>query len=204
MKSYPSIDGRPIPGTHVFVQPKFDGNNIRAEWNNKRGFYKFGTRKQLIDRAAPIYGIAVDLILEKYAADLVTIFIKNRWQRVTCFFELYGPNSFAGMHDPADKLDVMFFDANVFKIGILGPKQFVKTFSSVEIPKILYEGKLDQEIIESIKSGTFPGATFEGVVCKAKGKYMGLPLMFKIKNRAWIERVKAYCKGDEKKMQELL
>lgn len=85
---------------------------------------------------------------------------------------------------------------NVFKKGILPPKEFVKHFSSVEIPKVLYKGKLDQEIVDSIKNGTFPGATFEGVVCKAKGKYPGLPLMFKIKNRAWIEKVKARWGND--------
>ena len=204
MKQYPSITSIPTHSVHVYVEPKFDGNNIRAEWSNKRGFYKFGSRKQLIDRATPILGVSVDLILNKYSDELSKVFIKNRWQRTTCFFELFGPNSFAGMHDPNDTLDVVMFDVDVFKKGMLLPKEFVKYFSSVEIPDILYEGKLNQEIVESIRAGTFPGATDEGVVCKAKEKYMGLPLLFKIKTRAWIEKVKSRWGNDEAKMKELL
>ena len=204
MKQYPSIQNIVQSNASVIIQPKYDGNNIRAEWNKKKGFYKFGTRKQLIDKNTNIYGISIPIIQNKYEENLSRVFINNRWENVVCFFELFGPNSFAGRHAPADKLDVILFDANVFKIGILEPKEFVKTFSSVEIPETLYKGQLNQQIVEEIKFGTFLGATFEGVVCKGKGKHKGQPLMFKIKTRAWIEKVKIYCGNDEKKLMELL
>jgi len=39
--------------------------------------------------------------------------------------------------------------------------------------------------------------TFEGVVCKGqKYIYPGTPLMFKVKNKAWIEKLKIKCDGN--------
>jgi hypothetical protein len=47
--------------------------------------------------------------------------------------------------------------------------------------------------------------TFEGVVCKAKNpKNTPMPLMFKVKNKAWIDKLKVYCKGNEQLFNTLL
>ena len=50
MKSYRSIPfANKIPENETFyVFDKLDGSNIRAEWNPKKGFYKFGSRSQLL------------------------------------------------------------------------------------------------------------------------------------------------------------
>ena len=46
MKQYPSIPGlkelEKLKGRKIYVFDKIDGSNIRAEWNPKKGFYKFG------------------------------------------------------------------------------------------------------------------------------------------------------------------
>ena len=62
MKSYPSIP-KDIPPSEFVAFGKLDGSNIRAEWNPKKGFYKFGTRTKIIDASTPVFGKAVNLIL---------------------------------------------------------------------------------------------------------------------------------------------
>jgi hypothetical protein len=40
--------------------------------------------------------------------------------------------------------------------------------------------------------------TFEGVVCKgANDKKTKMPIMFKIKSQAWLDKLKEHCKEDE-------
>jgi len=50
---------------------------------------------------------------------------------------------------------------------------------------------------EQVRDGTFPGMTFEGVVCKGPKVSPGRPLMFKVKSRAWLDKLKNFCNGDE-------
>jgi hypothetical protein len=46
--------------------------------------------------------------------------------------------------------------------------------------------------------------TFEGVVCKgANDKATRMPIMFKIKSKAWLEKLREYCKGDDKLFERL-
>jgi hypothetical protein len=41
--------------------------------------------------------------------------------------------------------------------------------------------------------------TFEGVVCKGSSTTKAaMPTMFKIKSKAWLEKLKEYCKGNDK------
>lgn len=61
MKHYPTIPKTVIHDVDVHVFDKLDGSNIRAEWNPKKGFYKFGSRKQLIDEDT-FLGKSIDLI----------------------------------------------------------------------------------------------------------------------------------------------
>ncbi|MHA2067983.1 MAG: hypothetical protein ACXABY_26780, partial [Candidatus Thorarchaeota archaeon] len=173
---------------------KLDGSNIRAEWSAKRGFYKFGTRKRLLDKKEPILGPAVDLVLEKYGEDLAKVFKKERQRKAICFFEFHGPNSFAGYHDKDDKHTVTLFDAN-FQKGILEPREFLKLFGHLDVPELLYSGRVGPEFVEKVNGGSLEGMTFEGVVCKGKNVSPGLPLMFKIKNHSWYAKLRA-SKGD--------
>ena len=54
-----------------------------------------------------------------------------------------------------------------------------------------------EEFEEKVRSGSYEGMPFEGVVCKGPYESPGRPLMFKIKNRAWLEKLKTFCKGNE-------
>ena len=202
MKDYPSISSEPVCNELVHVFDKIDGSNIRAEWNPKQGFYKFGSRKVLIGSDAHL-GESISLVKEKYA-ELEKIFRDERYQSAVAFFEFFGSNSFAGIHQN-EPHDVLLLDVSPYKKGILIAKEFMKLFGHLPIPQLLMHGYLSQDDIRAIKGGTFPGMTFEGVVCKGRlPRKTDQPLMFKIKNDAWKEKVKLLYAGDEKRILELI
>lgn len=192
MKSYPTISKNIRNDIYIYAFDKLDGNNIRAEWNKKKGFYKFGSRKQLIDETSDLGG-SINLIKEKYEEDLSRIFIKQKWQSVVCFFEYHGPNSFAGHHTD-DELTVTLFDVNPYKQGILAPTEFINLMRYVDTPKVLFEGHITKEFIDKVKASSLQGMTFEGCVCKGKEK--NKIIMFKIKSNVWLEKLMAYCQGN--------
>lgn len=195
MKQYPSIQKELRTDVSVIVQPKYDGSNIRAEWNSKKGFYKFGTRHQLMDVNTKPFGQAIPIIKDKYENDLAMVFKEQRWRDVICFFEFYGPNSFAGNHRAEDEKTVTLFDVNPYKMGILEPVQFVKLFKHLDIPPVLHHGKVNLEFASKVKNSQLPGQGFEGVVCKGFDKNQ--ILMFKIKSQAWLDKLKNFCGQDE-------
>ncbi len=203
MKSYVSIAHKIDRGVYVHAFDKIDGTLIKTEWTRKRGMKKFGTKAGLIDETSD-FGEAIGLIDAGFAKELDGIFRKERHDKVTAFFEFWGPNSFAGTHaDEPHKTTL--FDVAPFKRGIIGPAEFLKLFGHLDVPEVLYRGRAGAEFEEMVRSGELEGMTFEGVVCKGKPKgKMLMPTMFKIKNRAWIERLKAFCGGNEKRFKELL
>jgi len=207
MKQYPSIktmNRDNFPNGHFICQQKIDGSNIRAEWNKKKGFYKFGSRTQLIDASHKPLGKAIALIKEKYESDLTKIFIDQQYQDAICFFEFYGPSSFAGLHSESEEQTVTLIDVNPFKRGIMEPKQFIKLFGHLDIPKVLYQGIVNSELFDAVKQSTLEGMGEEGVVCKAAndGKAK-MPIMFKIKSQAWLDKLKEHCKGDPNLFEKL-
>jgi len=204
MKSYPSITKEVRQDIYIYAFDKLDGSNIRAEWNNKKGFYKFGTRTQLIDEKTMPFGRAIPLLKEKYSQDLGMVFREQGWKEAICFFEYWGPSSFAGTHNFDEKMDVTLIDVNPYKEGILPPTQFIRLFEHLDIPKVCYEGHVTTELFDKVKQSKLPGMTFEGVVCKgANDKNTKMPIMFKIKSKAWLDRLREYCKGDEKLFERL-
>jgi hypothetical protein len=212
MKSYPSFDNRICNSVDIYAFDKLDGSNIRAEWSQKRGFYKFGTRKRMIDHKDKHLGKAVLLIKAKYEKDLDAVFRRSkpiqRFQRgVVCYFEFLGPKSFAGQHARDDEHDVILFDVSPFKSGLIPPNEFVKLFGHLHIPKVLYQGKAGKEFADSVRNSSLEGMSFEGVVCKAPNpnrKKTSHPIMFKIKSDAWLEKLKEHCAGDTKMYERLL
>src|ERR1035437_7169370 len=143
MKQYPSIKTLSkdnIPKIPIIMFLKYDGSLIRSEWNSKRGFYKFGTKTQLMDENSKPFGVAVNLIKNKYEKDLSKVFAEHKWKDAICFFELWGPDSFAGNHNFDKPLDTILFDINPYKQGILPPDQFIKYFGHLDIAQVLYEG----------------------------------------------------------------
>lgn len=199
MKHYPSITKEIRHDVEIIAFDKLDGSNIRAEWNSKKGFYKFGTKNQLMDAKSQPFGIACPMIKDKYEAELAKVFQEYKWKDAICFFELHGPSSFAGQHNFEEKLDVTLIDVNPYKQGILFPEEFVSLFGHLDIAKVLYRGYVTTELFDKVKQSTLEGMTCEGVVCKAASDTNAkMPIMFKIKSKVWLEKLKVYCKGNEK------
>jgi hypothetical protein len=201
MKYYPSITKEIRHDLYIYAFDKLDGSNIRAEWNSKKGFYKFGTRNQLTDEKTMPFGRAIPLLREKYEQDLTMVFQEQNWKDALCFFEFWGPDSFAGNHNFEKPMDITLIDVNPYKQGILPPTQFIKLFGHLDIPKVCYEGHVSVELFDKVKQSKLPGMTFEGVV--AKGNDNGRPAMFKIKSQAWLDKLREYCKGDESMFERL-
>lgn len=204
MKQYPSIPKGHLAGKHTYLFDKYDGSNIRGEWSRKhKKFVKFGSRTQLIDKSTLILGESISLITDKYEKDLTERFIESRAEKAVCFFEFFGINSFAGSHVPEDKKEVVLLDISLHPKGIITPKDFLKITKGLDVAKLLFEGVITQEIIQSIENGTLKGMTFEGVIGKCNSGSPGMPEMFKIKNKAWLAKLKDYCKGDESLFEKL-
>ncbi len=181
-----------------------DGTNIRAEWNSKKGFYKFGTRTQLIDENSKPFGRSISLIKESFEEDLSMVFEEQKYKSAICFFEYWGEDSFAGNHNFDKPMKATLIDVAPYNMGILPPTQFIKLFGHLDIADCLYEGHITTEFVDSVKTSTLEGIGLEGVVCKgANDKKTKMPIMFKIKSRAWLERLKIYCNGDEKLFEKL-
>lgn len=96
------------------------------------------------------------------------------------------------------------FDVNLYKHGFVEPEKFLKHFGNLDIPKMLYYGKANSYFEDSVRNGTLADMTFEGVVCKGRiMKKTSLPVMFKIKNKAWLNKLKVHCKDDLNLFQKL-
>ncbi len=204
VKTYPSIAYATDCHLPIFAFDKLDGSNIRAEWTSKKGWHKFGTRHRLVDETDPIFGRAPKLITDKYGETLAKALRDAGYDRAMCFFEMWGPNSFAGMHKLDEELTVTLFDVAPFNQGILMPDRFLKLFGHLDHAQVLYTGPVTEAFIEQVRSGTLPGMTFEGVVCKAiNDKKTKMPVMFKQKSRAWLDKLDAYC-GDNKELRNAL
>ena len=181
MKQYPKIDyfNRGIFGSNCICFDKLDGSNIRFEWSKKRGFYKFGTRNTMITEKDENFGKAIPLFLEKYNEPISKVFRDkyNRVESFVVFAEYVGTNSFAGWHDPNDKMDIVLFDVNAYKRGFISPYEFITNFGGLDIPKVIYEGKYTQKLIDDVRNNVF--SLKEGVIVKVK-----------IKTDEWLKKVK--------------
>ena len=198
MNEYPSIEARPR-NEPVYAFDKLDGSCVCLEWRRGKGVVKFGRRHGLLDDSTPILKRAIPL-MQALEDSLGRIFKKEQWDKATCYFEFFGPSSFAGNHNPEEEQKVVLFDVEVDKRGIIDPRTFVKLFADrVETPSLLYVGNCNQIFVEEVQRGALEGMTFEGVVCKTTSGER-----WKVKNRAWIERLKQFCAGDEKPFQTLL
>lgn len=207
MKDYPSIEG-PSGGQHkpCYVFVKYDGSNLRFEWSSKRGWYKFGTRNCLFDATHPVYGSAIALFLEKYGTSLEEVFRKNKSfrgvQSCIVFVEWFGAESFSGCHKPWDKKDIVLFDVNPHKKGILGPKEFLDTFGHLPVAEVVWQGNYGEWIIQAVRKETIDieskyevrAIIPEGVVCKGGSGHK--LWMCKIKTERYREALKALYEAD--------
>lgn len=193
MKSYKSINKVVIPNVYIYAFDKIDGSNIRAEWSRKKKFNKFGTRTRLVDNSDPIFGKVPELVKNGFEKELSDIFIKNRLDNVTCYFEFYGDSSKFGVHRMDEEHKLSLIDVNLYKKGFINPKDFVEWFVDVETAKMLYHGKADMNFVELVRTSSLNGMGREGVVCKTGSIN---PEMFKIKTDLWMNELRTYCKED--------
>lgn len=199
MLEYPSISKEIIRKEEVWALDKLDGVLFRAEWSFKRGFYKFGSKHQMVDLSHENYGQPVKILLEKYSDPLAKAFIDQRYRKAVCFFEYWGRNSFAGIHQPNDEMCLTLFDVAPDKQGLLKVQDFYDLFDHLDVPVVVYRGRIGKEVENTLRHCV----GIEGVVCKGRYVAPGYPLMFKIKTHDWLARLKEHCKGDEKLFEEL-
>jgi len=204
MKHYHTIEKnvQDYIGHHVFGFNKIDGSNFCAEWNRKlskknsnNGITKFGTRNQMINTTSNIcynpFNEAINIYNNKYAYNLDKIFNDNKIFRgvntITIYGEFFGPSSFAGKHDWEEPHDVVIFDIFLYKKDFLRPRDFIDIFGHLDIPKLVYEGLLDESIIQDIVSNIYQVS--EGLVLK--GVIENKVFMVKVKTQEWLNKVRA-------------
>lgn len=186
MQQFPSIDGSakaPL-GVPCIAFYKYDGSNMRFEWSPKQGWHKFGTRRQLVDATDPVYGKAVEIFTTTMGDEIVARVkkIDRGIQRITAFAEYFGPNSFAGKHDPNDQMELRLIDVFLFKKGFMNPRVFVNTFGDLPwSAEVVYQGNLNKQFIEDVRAGKYP--VVEGVIAK------GEDFQVKIKTTAYFTKL---------------
>lgn len=217
MLQYPSINGvknTPL-GEPCVAFYKYDGSNLRFEWDRKKGWNKFGSRTQMIDAQTPILGQGIEIFMDTMSHEIIHR-IKdqqgkqfNNLQRITAFSEFFGENSFAGTHQESDEKHLKLFDIFLFKKGFIHPKDFIDTFSDWNhSAEVVYQGNLNQPFIQSIRNNSLDGKNlFEGVICKGvsktiKSQYHGDLWMCKIKTQAYLDRLKNVFADDWEKYSE--
>lgn len=178
---------------------KPDGNNMRFQWSRKRfekgdknfGWYKSGTRTQLIDNTHDTYGYAVDFFMSKYAEDLSKVFETEKYKKIAGFIvicEYFGDKSLGGKHyDEIADMKLVLIDVNPMKRGLINPFEFRDNFGHLDIPTIVYEGKYTEEVKNKVQNGEF--GVFEGVVFKGYTKSR-VQWMCKVKTRTWLELIR--------------
>lgn len=187
MEHYPSIEGSskaPL-GKPCIAFYKYDGSNLRWEWNPKKGWFKFGTRTQLFNRDTELYGQAIPIFMSTLADQIVNRVkkVERECQRITAFTEFFGASSFAGVHVVDEPKELRLFDVYLFKRGLMKPRQFVKNFGDMfNAAKVIYDGTLSKFFIEDVRSSKYP--VWEGVVCK------GDDFMVKVKTREYLNKLK--------------
>ena len=209
MKTFPSIlHAKESIGTYIYAFDKLDGSNLRFQWDRKlskksnftHGFGKFGTRRTMIYKNDKNWGKAIDIFMEKYSEGLDKIFREDKdlrnAKKITVFCEYYGPNSFAGWHSEDDKkndkMELTLIDVDVFQKGIMSPRDFIKKFNHLGIPRVIYQGMYNQQLIDDVRNNIY-GLT-EGVVIKGtiltKKKGVENTFMEKVKTKSWLDKVR--------------
>ncbi len=191
MKSYPSIPrtfgSSKIREFDAHLFDKVDGSNLRFEWDRKKGWYKFGTRRRLLYPSTPIFGMAIELFHDTLAEPIAKIAIDHKWPRLLLFAEFWGKHSFAGQHDPDDQKLLTPIDLSIYKKGFVPPEEFVRLFDEVTDLGYLGTTRWNKEYVQWVREGLVEGITFEGVVGKAGGGHKRI--MAKAKTQAWIDKV---------------
>jgi hypothetical protein len=197
MLQYPSILGvKKVPlGNKCVAFYKYDGSNLRFEWSPKKGWNKFGSRTQIIDRNHNVFGSGIDIFMNEMA-DIITDRLKYYYpkqfkniDRITAFAEFFGENSFAGYHEEKDIKKLKLFDVFLFQKGFIEPDTFIDIFGDWEhCAEVVYKGNLNHELIEKVRYNTLDTPLFEGVICKG----MNDKIKFKKEGSVWMTKIKTF------------
>ena len=214
MKHYDSFENinydQSLLGEEVWAWNKLDGQNFCCKYSPKqKQFTMFGSKTQNVDETSEQFGDAVRYFKTNISETLINILKTNSKkgdvftgvEEITVFFEWVGENSFAGVHDPNDKMKLVLIDVFLKKKGYIEPKDFYKLFSGydcIELPELIYRGKLTREFINSIITNdwTQPNCQYpsvkEGVVCKRSTLLKGQRLpKVKVKTLWWLNKLKS-------------
>lgn len=210
MKQYPKIlhwNNSPL-GLPCIAFDKLDGSNIRFEYSRKRGWYKSGSRKMMIDSNHEDFGQTIKLFEDEYQESLSKIFCDTKQFRgvknFVVFCEYFGEDSFAGWHAPDDTMYIVLFDVWLMRKGFVSPRDFIKIFGDkLEIPSVIYEGNFNRSFIQKVSDNEFN--LKEGIV--AKGLLKKAPparnvWMTKVKTQEWLLKVKGKY-GEDRLKEEL-
>jgi hypothetical protein len=190
---------------------KYDGSNLRFEWSDKKGWSKFGSRTQMIDIKNPIFATGIEFFLNHIADDLLSKMKSYHGKnfknipRLTAFCEFYGKNSFAGEHLMTDEKTLKLFDVFSFQKGFLLPQDFIDVFDNTPYSaELVYQGPLNELLIEKVRYNTLPTLLEEGVICKGDNSKLKLKAyhnvwMTKIKTFEYINKLKAKYHQDWEK-----
>ncbi len=201
--SIPHLNACKLLGQPVFSFYKYDGSNLRFEWQPKRGFFKFGSRTQLINEKSEVFGESIpkfqDTMSKEILYRLENYYSKkvfNNFDRIVVFCEFFGESSVAGNHDVNDEKQLKLFDVNLFKKGFIPPQDFIKIFDGFEpAAELLYNGNLNSSYIKEVQLNESQKLR-EGVICK--GVIKGNVEMVKIKTDSWLEMIKGKFENWEK------
>lgn len=190
MKSYPSIKKYREDRYLGFVGDTFakiDGSNLRFEWEKKRGWFRFGSRRRLINESHETFGSAMEMFQSGFAEQFEKLAVKKKWNGITVYCEFWGENSFAGEHEPDDEKFLTPIDVAIYKQGVLESAEFVKLFNDKFDLKYLGNLTWDEKFVEQVQSSKYPGMAFEGVVGKNGTGHKRLAI--KLKSKAWVDKV---------------
>ena len=225
MKHYNSIpriqDDGTLKGEEIWAFNKLDGQNFCVKYSVKnKQFGPFGRRKRTVDETDEQFGDTVKYFKNSEIPNELTRLVKehsgkgklfNGVQEITFFFEWYGENSFAGFHQEGDDMHLALIDVDIKKKGYIEPKEYYNIFGEnaiIEIPELIYKGKLNDEFINSIKNNdwTKDGCQYptvkEGVVCRRSTLMKGQRMpKVKFKTTWWLNEL--HKKYDEETCKEL-
>lgn len=212
--AYPKIpDTLGCPLKQCIAFEKYDGTNMHWDFK-KHEFISFGTRRDSFpfnDEGFKSFAQAhpeianAPKVFDPYLASF--LFEYNSGMTATLFTEYVGPNSFAGQHNPKDKMRHVIID--VMKGDkFLSPDKFLDMFESqwaiergwskLDYAKPVYKGKFSGQLFIDVRKGKYD--VKEGVV--VKGIFGGEVYMAKIKTEAYLERLKTKFKDNWKEYWE--
>jgi len=190
MKAYPSIkqfraDRHADFVGHTFA--KHDGSNLRFEWSRKQGWFRFGSRRRLLEREHPSFGKSMAMFESGFAEAFERFATDNNHDSMVVYCEFWGPESFAGEHEADDDHVLTPIDVAIYKKGLLATDSFVEKFGGKFDLGYLGEQTWDGQFVDSVRASTFEGMSFEGVVGKTGNGHQRKAI--KLKSKAWVEKV---------------